>query len=65
MISLFQETRFFLVKKLGHEGGWRQLNDAGKRWIITEIVFSSIERVLGEVLFTSANYVPSNWGSLQ
>jgi hypothetical protein len=40
----------FLVKKLGYEG-WKQLKDAGKRWI-AEIVFSSIKRVLGEDLLS-------------
>ena len=37
-----------LIKKLGYEG-WKQLKDAGRRWI-AEIVFSSIKRVLGENL---------------
>jgi hypothetical protein len=40
----------FLVKKLGYEG-WKQLKDAGKRWI-AEIVFSSIKRELGEDLLS-------------
>jgi hypothetical protein len=40
----------FLVKKLGYEG-WKQLKDAGKRWI-AEIVFSSIKRVFGEDLLS-------------
>jgi hypothetical protein len=40
----------FLVKKLGYEE-WKQLKDAGKRWI-AEIVFSSIKRVLGEDLLS-------------
>jgi hypothetical protein len=31
-----------LIKKLGYEG-WKQLKDAGRRWI-AEIVFSSIKR---------------------
>jgi hypothetical protein len=39
-----------LIKKLGYEG-WKQLKDAGKRWI-AEIVFSSIKRVLGENLLS-------------
>ena len=39
-----------LVKKLGYEG-WKQLKDAGRRWI-AEIVFSSIKRVLGEDLLS-------------
>jgi hypothetical protein len=33
-----------LIKKLGYEG-WKQLKDAGRRWI-AEIVFSSIKRIL-------------------
>jgi Transposase DDE domain len=40
----------FLIKKLGFEG-WKQLKDAGRRWI-AEIVFSSIKRVLGEDLLS-------------
>jgi Transposase DDE domain len=39
-----------LIKKLGYQG-WKQLKDAGKRWI-AEIVFSSIKRVLGEDLLS-------------
>lgn len=39
-----------LIKKLGYDG-WRQLKDAGRRWI-AEIVFSSIKRVLGEDLLS-------------
>ena len=39
-----------LIKKLGFEG-WKQLKDAGRRWI-AEIVFSSIKRVLGENLLS-------------
>jgi Transposase DDE domain len=39
-----------LIKKLGYEG-WKQLKDAGRRWI-AEIVFSSIKRVLGENLLS-------------
>ena len=39
-----------LIKKLGYEG-WKQLKDAGKRWI-AETVFSSIKRVLGENLLS-------------
>ena len=39
-----------LIKKLGYQG-WKQLKDAGKRWI-TEIIFSSIKRVLGEDLLS-------------
>ena len=39
-----------LIKKFGYQG-WKQLKDAGRRWI-AEIVFSSIKRVLGEDLFS-------------
>jgi hypothetical protein len=39
-----------LIKKLGYEG-WKQLKDAGRRWI-AEIVFSSMKRVLGENLLS-------------
>jgi hypothetical protein len=39
-----------LIKKLGYQG-WKQLKDAGRRWI-AEIVFSSIKRVLGEDLLS-------------
>jgi Transposase DDE domain len=39
-----------LMKKLGYQG-WKQLKDAGRRWI-AEIVFSSIKRVLGEDLLS-------------
>ena len=39
-----------LIKKVGY-AGWKQLKDAGKRWI-AEIVFSSIKRVLGEDLLS-------------
>jgi hypothetical protein len=36
-----------IKKKLGYDG-WKQLKDTGgKRWI-TEIVFSSLKRVLGK-----------------
>jgi hypothetical protein len=35
-----------LIRKLGYER-WKQLKDTGRRWI-TEIVFSSLKRVLGE-----------------
>jgi len=39
-----------LIRKLGYNG-WKQLKDAGRRWI-AEIVFSSIKRVLGEDLLS-------------
>ena len=35
-----------LIRKLGYDG-WKDLKDAGRRWI-TEIVFSAIKRVFGE-----------------
>jgi hypothetical protein len=34
------------MKKLGYDR-WKQLKDIGRRWI-SEIVFSSLKRVLGE-----------------
>jgi hypothetical protein len=39
-----------LIKKLGLER-WKELKDAGRRWI-AEIVFSSIKRVMGEDLLS-------------
>jgi hypothetical protein len=39
-----------LLKKLGYQR-WKQIKDAGRRWI-AEIVFSSIKRVIGEDLFS-------------
>jgi hypothetical protein len=39
-----------LIKELGYER-WKQLKDAGRRWI-AEIVFSSLKRVLGEDLLS-------------
>jgi hypothetical protein len=42
-----------LIKKLGYEV-WKQLKDAGRRWI-AEIVFSSIKRVLSENSFFQRN----------
>src|SRR5215204_1731782 len=39
-----------LIKKLGYEG-WKQLKDAGRRWI-AEIVFSSIKKILAEDLLS-------------
>lgn len=39
-----------LIRKQGYEG-WKQLKDAGRRWI-AEIVFSSIKRVLDEDLLS-------------
>jgi Transposase DDE domain len=45
-----RKDEVLLVRKLGYDG-WKQLKDAGRRWIV-EIVFSSIKRVLGEDLFS-------------
>jgi hypothetical protein len=45
-----RKDEVFLIKKLGFKG-WKQLKDAGRRWI-AEIVFSSIKRVLGEDLLS-------------
>ena len=39
-----------ILNKIGYEG-WKQLKDAGRRWI-AEIVFSSIKRVFGEDLLS-------------
>ena len=39
-----------LIRELGYER-WKQLKDAGRRWI-AEIVFSSLKRVLGEDLLS-------------
>lgn len=39
-----------VIKKLGYRR-WRQIKEAGRRWI-AEVVFSSIKRVLGEDLFS-------------
>jgi hypothetical protein len=39
-----------LVRKLGYDG-WKDLKDAGRRWI-AEIVFSAIKRVFGEALLS-------------
>ena len=39
-----------LIRKLGYDG-WKQLKDAGRRWI-AEVIFSSIKRVLGEDLLS-------------
>ena len=39
-----------LIRKLGYES-WKQLKDAGRRWI-AEIAFSSLKRVLGEDLLS-------------
>jgi hypothetical protein len=45
-----RRAEVLLIRKLGY-GGWKQLKDAGRRWI-AEIVFSSIKRVLGEDLLS-------------
>jgi hypothetical protein len=47
---LRRDEVFLLIKKLGYDG-WKQLKDTGKR-CITEIVFSSLKRVLGEDLLS-------------
>jgi hypothetical protein len=39
-----------VIKKFEYQG-WKQLKDAGKRWI-AEIVFSSIKEVFGEDLLS-------------
>jgi hypothetical protein len=39
-----------LIRELGYER-WKQLKDAGRRWIV-KIVFSSLKRVLGEDLLS-------------
>jgi hypothetical protein len=39
-----------LFRKLGYDG-WKDLKDAGRRWI-AEIIFSAIKRVLGEDLLS-------------
>ena len=44
------KRRGFAYYKAGHKG-WKELKDAGRRWI-AEIVFSSIKRVLGEDLLS-------------
>lgn len=48
--SPLRKDEVLLTKKLGYDG-WKQLKDAGRRWI-AEIVFSSIKRVLGEDLLS-------------
>jgi hypothetical protein len=45
-----RREEILLIKKLGYQR-WKQMKDAGRRWI-AEIVFSSIKRVLGEDLFS-------------
>jgi hypothetical protein len=45
---LLRRDESLLIRKLGYDK-WKQLKDAGKRWI-AEIVFSSIKRVLGDLL---------------
>lgn len=45
-----RRDEILLIRKLGNDK-WKQLKDAGKRWI-AEIVFSSIKRVLGEDLLS-------------
>ena len=45
-----RREEILLIKKLGYQR-WKQMKDAGRRWI-AEIVFSSIKRVVGEDLFS-------------
>jgi len=45
-----RRAEVLLIRKVGYHG-WKQLKDAGRRWI-AEIVFSSIKRVLGEDLLS-------------
>lgn len=45
-----RKEEVLIIKKLGYER-WKQLKDAGRRWI-AEIVFSSLKRVLGENLLS-------------
>ena len=45
-----RRAEVLLIRKLGY-GRWKQLKDAGRRWI-AEIVFSSIKRELGEDLLS-------------
>jgi hypothetical protein len=49
-VNELRRDEVLLLKKLGYEK-WKQIKDAGRRWI-AEIVFSSIKRVLGEDLFS-------------
>ena len=46
----YEEYEVLLKRKFGCEG-WKELKDAGRRWI-AEIVFSSIKRVPGEDFFS-------------
>ena len=46
-----RRPELLLIKKLGYQG-WKQLKDAGKRWITEIIIFSSIKRVLGQDLLS-------------
>ena len=45
-----RRNEVLLIRELGYER-WKQLKDAGRRWIV-EIVFSSLKRVLGEDLLS-------------
>jgi len=45
-----RREEILLIKKLGYQR-WKQMKDAGRRWI-AEMIFSSIKRVLGEDLFS-------------
>ena len=45
-----RREEILLIKKLGYQR-WKQMKDAGRRWI-AEIIFISIKRVLVEDLFS-------------
>ena len=47
---LLRRDEVLLIRKLGYDG-WKDLKDAGRRWI-AEIVFSAIKRVFGEDLLS-------------
>ena len=47
---LRRDEEVLLIRELGYER-WKQLKDAGRRWVV-EIVFSSLKRVLGEDLLS-------------
>lgn len=47
---LRRDEVLLLNRKLGYDG-WKNLKDAGRRWI-AEIVFSAIKRVFGEDLLS-------------
>lgn len=47
---LRRDEVLLISRKLGYDG-WKDLKDAGRRWI-AEIVFSAIKRVFGEDLLS-------------